>query len=591
VTIAGNIISSYNVEIVPTVTFNSDNTESISGIATFILILIGSVFIVFIVIKRIRNFEIGFRQALILGGAVTIAFGLQLFINIHNTRNLWEIIIPVLVVLFVGGAFVLLWAVSESIAREVWKEKMLSLDLIVKGYTLHPNVGVSVSGGLTLGSILTALFLVLVSLGSAITPITLTLTDESSMHTFDSNASWLYIFLHAFFVSNYLFTFALLFIVSLLRKYISSNILVIFIGGLALMFMIIGAIMPFGMAVVIQGIMAFIIVWLFCQYDVLTMIISLMVYVMIPEVAGLFCTGSMSHIQSGIIILGGGVAVFLGAFSLLFRKNAINDFEEIAPIFAKHISERQRMQQELEIARTVQMSFLPKCDPSIPQFDICSRCVPALEVGGDYYDFIELGECKLAVAIGDVSGKGTQAAFFMTLTKGFLRALAHVSESPAKVLTQVNHLFYENVERGIFISMIYGVFDTMSKTLSLARAGHNPVIMRKSHAEYVQIVNPAGLALGLDAGSKFSQSIEEVTIEYQPGDLFIFYTDGLTEAMNTHRAQFGEERLSTVVEQLASGSASEIVEGIYAEIKSFVGKTKQHDDMTIVVIKVKSAAS
>jgi sigma-B regulation protein RsbU (phosphoserine phosphatase) len=139
--------------------------------------------------------------------------------------------------------------------------------------------------------------------------------------------------------------------------------------------------------------------------------------------------------------------------------------------------------------------------------------------------------------------------------------------------------------------MIYGVFDTMKKTLCLARAGHNPVIMRKSLAAYVQIVNPTGIALGLDPGSKFSQSVEEVTIEYQPGDLFIFYTDGLTEAMNNQRAQFGEERLSTVVEQLASRSASEIVERIYEEIKSFVGKTKQHDDMTIVVIKVKSEAS
>jgi sigma-B regulation protein RsbU (phosphoserine phosphatase) len=104
-------------------------------------------------------------------------------------------------------------------------------------------------------------------------------------------------------------------------------------------------------------------------------------------------------------------------------------------------------------------------------------------------------------------------------------------------------------------------------------------------------VNPIGLALGLDAGLKFSQSIEEVTIEYQPGDLFIFYTDGLTEAMNAQKAQFGEERLSTVVEQLASGTASEIMGGVFAEIKSFVGKTKQHDDMTIVVLKVKSVSS
>ena len=175
----------------------------------------------------------------------------------------------------------------------------------------------------------------------------------------------------------------------------------------------------------------------------------------------------------------------------------------------------------------------------------------------------------------------------MTLTKGFLRALAHVSESPVKVLTQVNYLFYENVERGIFISMIYGVFDTMKKTLSLARAGHNPVIMQKSRATHVQMVNPTGLALGLDAGSRFSDSIREVTIDYQQGDLFIFYTDGFTEAMNSRQEQFGEERLSKTIEQFASGTAAEIMDGIFTAIKSFVGKTKQHDDMTIVVIKIK----
>ncbi len=107
----------------------------------------------------------------------------------------------------------------------------------------------------------------------------------------------------------------------------------------------------------------------------------------------------------------------------------------------------------------------------------------------------------------------------------------------------------------------------------------------------MQILNPTGIALGLDGDSKFSQSIGEATIEYQQGDLFIFYTDGFTEAMNAHQEQFGEERLSRVVEKLASGTAAEIMEGVFAEIKSFVGKTKQHDDMTIVVIKVKSVSS
>src|SRR5690606_4425591 len=144
------------------------------------------------------------------------------------------------------------------------------------------------------------------------------------------------------------------------------------------------------------------------------------------------------------------------------------------PAFAKNITERQRLQRELEIARDVQMSFLPKSTPDFSGLDIASQCIPAHEVGGDYYDFVKLDKNRLGIIIGDVSGKGTEAAFYMTLTKGFLKALSRSSDSPAAVLSNMNELFYENVERGTFISMIYGIFDIEKNALKLARAGHNP---------------------------------------------------------------------------------------------------------------------
>ena len=125
------------------------------------------------------------------------------------------------------------------------------------------------------------------------------------------------------------------------------------------------------------------------------------------------------------------------------------------------------------------MSFLPKENPILKGIDIASICIPAFEVGGDYYDFIRLGKNKLGIIIGDVSGKGTQAAFYMTLTKGFLKAIAKHTDSPAEVLTKMNELFYENVERGRFISMIYAVVDLENKLIRIARAGHNPVILSR----------------------------------------------------------------------------------------------------------------
>jgi len=187
------------------------------------------------------------------------------------------------------------------------------------------------------------------------------------------------------------------------------------------------------------------------------------------------------------------------------------------------------MQRELEIARDVQMGFLPNEMPEINGLEIAAQCIPALEVGGDYYDFIPLNSNKLGIAIGDVSGKGTQAAFYMTLTKGFLKATAKNMDLATEVLVQVNKLFFENAKRNTFISMVYGIFDLDTKSLALARAGHNPVMMHQKIRGEVQEIQSEGLALGLDSGSKFDNKIQEVNISFEKGDVFVFYTDGLTE--------------------------------------------------------------
>jgi serine phosphatase RsbU (regulator of sigma subunit) len=270
----------------------------------------------------------------------------------------------------------------------------------------------------------------------------------------------------------------------------------------------------------------------------------------------------------------------------LLRRDTDIDLDTITPSYSQRITERQRLQHELAIARSVQMSFLPKGNPAIASLDIASRCVPALEVGGDYYDFIELPNDRLAVAVGDVSGKGTQAAFFMTLTKGFLRALSRISHSPGTVLQEVNRLFYENVDRGVFISLIYGIFEVKASRLTIARAGHNPVILRKSGGKETQVLDPMGLALGLDKGDVFEQSIKEVSVTYEKDDVFVFYTDGISEAMNGNREEFGVERLSASIESHSKKDAAGILEGVLNDMQRYVGKMPQHDDVTLVIVKI-----
>jgi sigma-B regulation protein RsbU (phosphoserine phosphatase) len=209
-----------------------------------------------------------------------------------------------------------------------------------------------------------------------------------------------------------------------------------------------------------------------------------------------------------------------------------------------------------------------------------------LEVGGDYFDFIPLKGAKLGIAIGDVSGKGTQAAFYMTLAKGFLKALSPHHDSPAVVLSHLNKLFYENVDRGAFISMVYATVDIKGRTITIARAGHNPVIMRKSEAVDVEVLQPTGLGLGLEAGETFAKTIEEVSVPFKPGDAFVFYTDGFSEAMNRQKQEFGEEQLYGVVNAVSGGSAQHILDEVFSAVRKFAGREKQHDDMTLVVLKI-----
>ena len=586
VLVAGSSVVHFQVRVDVPDQFKKSDFESASQVIIPIVYFLAVIIIVVVAFRRFRSFELGFRLGAIIGIVGALALGVELYLTMRSDRG-WEILIPLILgPLFYGGGLVVVWAVGESVARESWKEKLISLDLLSKGYLVHSRVGENVVRGVALWVAGFALSLLLTFLAGKLTHTWINHLDESTTEGFGTLASWLYVFGIGLSSNAYKVAILILLALSFLRRRISSAFLLIGLGALIMALTSWGNLSPVWISILIQMLVGAVSVWAFYRYDALAAFLSLYTMSVLHETGGLLIAGNPTYAQSGYIIVAGLGLLVVGGLASQMRKREVTDFDDIMPAFAKHITERQRLQQELEIARTVQMSFLPKANPSMAELDIASRCAPALEVGGDYYDFIDLPEKRLGVVVGDVSGKGTQAAFFMTLTKGFVRALAEVSGSPSTVLTQVNKLFYENVDRGVFISMVYGVFDTQRHLLTLARAGHNPVIMRKTQANDVQVVNPMGLALGLDPGATFAKSIQEVSIPFQSGDLFVFYTDGFPEAMNKTLEEFGEDRLCRTVEKYAHGSAAEIMDGVFAEMRQFVGKAKQHDDMTIVVVKV-----
>ena len=239
------------------------------------------------------------------------------------------------------------------------------------------------------------------------------------------------------------------------------------------------------------------------------------------------------------------------------------------PDHIQRISERERIGKELEIARNVQVSLLPKSQPEVGGFDIAGICIPAKEVGGDYYDFVSLPDNRIGIALGDVSGKGVPAAIYMTLTKGILQSHAEEGVSPREVLIKVNSLMYRTIERNSFVSMFYAILDVGTRKIRYARAGQCPVILAQGAGGQGTFVTPRGMALGLENGKVFDAVLEEQELQLGPGQLLVFYTDGFTEAMNAQTEEFGEDRLLASIAQYRGHSSGALIQSICSDVSAF----------------------
>lgn len=255
-------------------------------------------------------------------------------------------------------------------------------------------------------------------------------------------------------------------------------------------------------------------------------------------------------------------------------------------------SEKRRLEEELRIAHEIQMSLLPQAPAAIPGLSVTALCVPAREVGGDYYDFLPLDEDRLGFLIADVAGKGTSAALYMAELKGLMLSLSRTYSSPRELLVMANRLIAAHLDSRSFITMTYAVIDLRRRTLTYARAGHTPLFYlpggETSEERTLQVLAPDGLVLGLkiDDGTLFERLLQEQTIPLRNGDVYLLYTDGLTEAMNPQDDCFGEQRLGRIIEEHADLPCAELRERLLRDIAAFVGEAPQHDDMTLILLKV-----
>ncbi|MDF9799853.1 sigma-B regulation protein RsbU (phosphoserine phosphatase) [Catalinimonas alkaloidigena] len=249
--------------------------------------------------------------------------------------------------------------------------------------------------------------------------------------------------------------------------------------------------------------------------------------------------------------------------------------------------ENERYKEELEIANRVHQSLLPKEPVSNEVFEIAAFSEAADQVGGDYYDIYQINEHKFIIIIGDVSGKGTSAAFNMAQMKGVFHSLAQLDLSPDKFLAYANSALSRCLEKTSFITASFFVVDTLQSTIEFARAGHCPTLYYSATNQSVTYLENQGLGLGIIRNEKFNQYIEVTKVNYSPGDIVMLYTDGITEAANSANEQFGYERLQLFLGEHATEDPKVIQEALLKNIFAFCEGHALDDDYTALIIKFK----
>jgi phosphoserine phosphatase RsbU/P len=274
----------------------------------------------------------------------------------------------------------------------------------------------------------------------------------------------------------------------------------------------------------------------------------------------------------------------LTVFKTIAEQSAFALYNEVIYLEA---GEKKRMDHDLEIAREIQAILLPSRPPSVVGYELSGINVPARQVSGDYYDYIRVDDRRVGVAIADVSGKGVPASLIMAMCRSVIRSEAIGKISAAEVLRRVNQQLYPDIKEDMFISMAYLIIDSVSPSVTLARAGHDAPLFYRAAERSVDKLTPKGMALGIDSGEVFNRVTADFSFELAVDDCLLLYTDGATEALDEEGMEFGLPRLMRALQSNAAKGATGIVKRLTEEVKNFAGNFPQHDDITLIAIRKK----
>jgi len=591
-------VKSISYQLSPQISIQNPSYLSVIESLSLLLMVVFSIWLLFVFYLRIKARAIDTKPAMVI--AVLAGFIVPGFMALQFINDMGFSVIFTDTGQFVNGAmllavigaisavgFFVLTAVSDSVTRQYWPEKLKSWDLVRRGLFMNKPVGWGIIqalaiGGVSAGVIGLALFLypdAYISAGSGLASDNFYLASVANLMV--NLMMTMIVIIPTFLILGNQ-------VKGVIKREWCIPILGALIFGLldVLPFSIEPDLADRSMRVAIGFLMGY----FYMRYDTMTIVFGFFIFLnLLSTTKGWLIEGSPDFnaflLFSMVVVSGLGLG-----FYFIFKGSERKEIPEYVPEYIEDQAKEQRLKQELSIARVIQQTFLPSQFHQLPGIDIAGICIPAQETGGDYYDMISLGEQRTAIAIGDVSGKGIRASFYMTFTKGVLHSLSPLILSPVELLNQLNRLFNENATRGTFISMIYGVLEADKRKFTFARAGHNPMLVVRDNGD-TEWLKPDGVGIGVTKGDNFIRYTKEATLKLYEGDVVILYTDGITEMLNTGDHFYDEERLEKLVAGVRKASSQKILDIIIDDVNEFKGMAEQHDDMTLVIIKADASVN
>jgi hypothetical protein len=487
-----------------------------------------------------------------------------------------------------GWAFFWLFvfaAVGFSIRATGNREKWASLELLAQGRFFNRAVGSRVAAGLLCGSGIAALPYLLAATGLFRGSSLVLRSAEVLAAPFPNAVAWS---LSACVLAVGLFGFAYPLAAKLRNPYFRWALFAPV--GVA----IVGTSSPFttpgaNLAAAVLLFMAYALLYL--HTDLLaTMAAMVAAQAVLAPCVLLSQPGGVVRALAVPVIVAGAAALAVSLNSAIRGRegaDAIPDVDSIGVATdSNNESGRVRLQAEFDVARKAQQNALPSVAPHLNGYSLAGSCEPAQQVGGDLYDYFSLADGRLVITVADVSGKGVPAALYMMVTKGLLAAATRDSNNLAYILEQVNLHLYRACKKKVFVTLAAVALDPVRRRLQHGRAGHNPVVWRRSGRGETVILKPPGLGLGMTAGERFNRTLRIEELELETGDAIVLYSDGITEAVDFRMDQYGEERLIRAVEKTDGQPAEESRAAILLDLAEFVGTTPARDDITLVVLRV-----